>query len=63
MYKRQLLTLESMRNIVNGKASSMATATVFVHPDVYAKLADPENTEWHKVLTDALEKNISFATI
>lgn len=58
-----LLTLESMRNIVNGKASSMATATVFVHPDVYAKLADPENTEWHKVLTDALEKNISFATI
>lgn len=58
-----LLTLESMRNIVNGKASSMATATVTVHPDVYAKLADPENTEWHKVLTDALEKNISFATV
>ena len=39
-----------------------STATVTVHPTVYAKLTDTTNTQWHKVLTDALAKNITFAT-
>ena len=42
--------------------SADAGATITVHPDVYAKLTDAGNAEWHKVLTDAAEKNITFAT-
>ncbi|MDE5734263.1 MAG: hypothetical protein K2H83_03870, partial [Duncaniella sp.] len=37
--------------------------TITVHPDVYAKLTDETNTEWHQLLLDATEKNIQFATI
>lgn len=36
--------------------------TITVHPSVYSKLTDESNTEWHKVLLDAAEKNITFAT-
>ena len=39
------------------------TTTVIVHPDVYAKLTDETNTEWHQVLIDAAAKNITFATV
>lgn len=55
------LTLECLQRIsIVPKSSS--TATVTVHPTVYAKLTDTTNTQWHKVLTDALAKNITFAT-
>ena len=37
-------------------------ATITVHPDVYAKLTDETNTEWHALLALAAEKNITFAT-
>lgn len=59
-----LLDLATFQLIVKQKFDSdKATAqTITVHPDVYAKLTDESNTEWHKVLTDAAEKNISFAT-
>lgn len=40
-----------------------ATLTVTVHPDVYAKLTDETNTEWHALLAQAAEKNINFATV
>lgn len=53
------VTLESFRYLVNGSNN----ITVTVHTDVYAKLTDTSNTEWHKVLTDAEEKNITFVTI
>lgn len=53
------LSLASMQNIVlRGKDG----ITITVHPDVYAKLTDETNTEWHKVLIDAAAKNITFAT-
>ncbi len=44
-------------------AANTTPITITVHPDVYAKLTDTANTEWHKVLTDAAAKNISIATV
>lgn len=44
------------------QAINTAAITITVHPDVFAKLTDETNTEWHKVFTDAQAKNISFAT-
>lgn len=55
------LTLESVRFAVN-YASNTAPITITVHPDVYAKLTDEANAEWHQVLLDAAEKDITFAT-
>lgn len=58
-----LLSIESLSFLIANANNGTKAITVTVHLDVYAKLADPENMEWHKVLTDALEKNISFATV
>ena len=57
-----LLSFDSVRFMVDNIVES-ASATITVHPDVYAKLTDETNTEWHKVLTDALDKQITFVTI
>lgn len=35
---------------------------ITVHPDVYAKLTDETNTEWHQFLLVGADKNIQFAT-
>lgn len=53
------LSLESFRYMVDNSG----TCTITVHPDVYAKLTDEANTEWHQVLIDAADKNITFATV
>lgn len=55
------LSLQSFRYLVD---NSNATSTIIttVHAEVYAKLTDETNTEWHQVLLDAAEKNITFAT-
>lgn len=44
------------------QSAAKSPITVKVHPDIYAKLTDESNTEWHQVLLDAAEKNIIFAT-
>lgn len=44
-------------------AANTAAITVTVHPDVYAKLSDETNAEWHALLAQAAEKNIIFATL
>lgn len=54
-----LLSLESFRYMIDNSES----CSLIVHPDVYAKLTDESNTEWHQVLLDAAEKNINFATV
>lgn len=36
---------------------------VSVHPDIYAKLTDETNTEWHQLALDAATKNIQFTTL
>lgn len=56
------LSLKSVRSIPE-KAENLAPVTVTVHPEVFAKLADENNTEWHNVLTESAEKNISFITV
>lgn len=44
------------------QSAAKSPIDVKVHPDIYAKLTDETNTEWHQVLLDAAEKNIIFAT-
>lgn len=56
------LNLASLQDMASYSLKLSDTATVTVHPTVYAKLTDTTNTQWHKVLTDALAKNITFAT-
>lgn len=57
-----LLSLESLRYMVD-KAANTKAITITVHADVYAKLTDENNVEWHRVLTDAVARNITFATV
>lgn len=56
-----LLNLDTFRRIEKAKNFDNPL-TVTVHPDVFAKLTDPENAEWYQLNQDATEKNIQFAT-
>lgn len=59
------ISLESVAYWVENKLTD-AAVTITVHHDVYAKLTDAEgedNAEWHQVLLDAIDKQISFATV
>lgn len=56
-----LISLESLRFIINNAANTSAI-TVTVHADVYAKIQDEMNTDWHALLAAAQEKQITFAT-
>ena len=58
-----LLSLPTAQRIVSKTSASGAAFIISVHPDVYAKLTDEANTQWHQVLIDAAEKNINFATV
>lgn len=44
-------------------ASNTSPITITVHPEVYAKLTDESNTEWHALLAQGAEKDITFATV
>lgn len=60
------LSLESFQYMIKEAYTDPGSnhdRVITVHPDVYSKLTDESNTEWHKVLTDASAKNISFATV
>ena len=48
--------------IMRANTDTTKQATITVHPEVYAKLSDESNAEWHKVMTDATALNIIFAT-
>lgn len=56
-----LLSLESLQYLV-ANAANTGSITITVHADVFTKLTDESNTEWHQVLLDAAEKDIIFAT-
>lgn len=68
------ISIASLQHLVAYAANTTAI-TVTVHPDVFAKLTgdttneaaaaltEEELTQWSAVLTDALEKNITFATV
>ena len=55
------LSYESISYLV-ANAANTGPITITVHADVYAKLTGESNTEWHQVLLDAAEKQITFAT-
>ena len=55
------LSLGSLQKLVL-QAKNITSAIITVHADVYAKLIDEANTEWHKVLTDAEAKSIQFVS-
>ena len=57
----RVISLESVRYMVDYSGAT-SPITIKVHADVYGKLTDETNTEWHQVLLDAAEKNITFAT-
>ena len=59
-----LLSRESLNYTVeNFTGSEEFTFTLIVHPDVYAKITDESNAEWHALLEAASERNMTFATI
>ena len=56
-----LLNLESLQYLITNAANTSAI-TVTVHADVYAKIQDETQTEWHALIASAQEKQITFAT-
>lgn len=53
------LSLATFQKIKNNSGTAFS---ITVHPDVYAKITDESNEEWHALLAAAAEKNITFAT-
>ena len=58
----RVISLESLRYMVDYSRVTNAI-TITVYKDIYAKLTDETNAEWHAVLVAAAEKNITFATV
>lgn len=54
------LSLDSVYELINANPEGNC---IMCHPDVYAKLTDEGNPEWHQALLDAVAKNVSFATV
>ena len=57
-----LLSLESLQYLITNAANTPAI-TVTVHADVYAKIQDETQADWHALIASAQEKNITFATV
>lgn len=56
-----LLNLKSLQYLITN-ADNPSAITVIVHADVYAKIQDETQTEWHALIASAQERNITFAT-
>ena len=55
------ISLASIQYLVENATNTKAI-TLTVHADVFAKLTDESNTEWHAVAVAALAKNITIAS-
>lgn len=55
------ITLDSLQFLIQ-EAMDTSAITVTVHADVYAKIQDESQTEWHALIASAQEKQITFAT-
>lgn len=55
------ITLDSLQFLIQ-EATNTSAITVTVHADVYAKIQDETQTEWHALIALAQEKQITFAT-
>lgn len=56
-----LISLESLQYLITNAANT-SPITVTVHSDVYAKIQDETNTDWHALIETAAAKQITFAT-
>lgn len=56
-----LLSLQSFEYIIE-YAKNTTPITIKVHADVYAKLQDESQTDWHALIETAAAKQITFAT-
>ena len=56
-----LLSLESLRYLINNAANT-SPITVTVHADVYDKIQDEGQVDWHALIETAAAKQITFAT-
>lgn len=56
-----LISLESLQFLITNAANT-SPITVTVHADVYAKIQDETNVEWHALIETAAAKQITFAT-
>lgn len=56
-----LISLESLQYLITNAANTSAI-TVTVHADVYAKIQDEGQVDWHALIETAAAKQITFAT-
>lgn len=56
-----LLSLESLQYLITNAANT-SPITVTVHADVYAKIQDEGQVDWHALIETAAAKQITFAT-
>lgn len=56
-----LISLESLQYLITN-AANKSPITVTVHSDVYDKIQDETNAEWHALIETAAAKQITFAT-
>lgn len=56
-----LISYDSLNYIVQ-YASNTSPITITVHPDIYSKISDETNEEWHQLIDLAANKNITFVT-
>lgn len=56
-----LLSLQSLSFLITNSSNTSAI-TITVHADIYVKIQDESNTDWHSLLSAAQEKQITFAT-
>lgn len=56
------ITLDSLQFLIQ-EAINTSAITVTVHADVYAKIQDESQTEWHALIEAAAAKQITFATV
>ena len=56
-----LISLESLQYLIT-KAANTSPITVTVHADVYAKIQDEGQVDWHALIETAAAKQITFAT-
>ena len=55
------ITLDSLQFLIQ-EAINTSAITVTVHADVYAKIQDETQADWHALIASAQEKQITFAT-
>lgn len=56
-----LISLDSLQNMVS-QSSATSPITITVHEDVYAKIQDEGQADWHALIAAGQAKNITFAT-